>query len=110
MIIVLVLLIRTVSLSHGTRLILLVVIPGIRGFVALVLLFAGCKVRKGANGVGTNGVTANCMFFDRGTLLVLLLTYLSFPKCQGVLFPQSVKIHYFCSGPITPNLPTNWMS
>ena len=25
---------------------------------------------------------------------------LSPQKCQGVPFPQSVKIHYFCSGPI----------
>ena len=47
--------------------------------------------RKGANGVGTNGVTSHFMLFDRGTFRVLPLTY----------FYQSVKTHYFCSGPIS---------
>ena len=31
--------------------------------------------RKGTNGVSTRGVTAICIFFDRGTCLVLTLTY-----------------------------------
>ena len=32
-----------------------------------------------------------------GTPVILLL---SSQKCQGIPFPPSVKIHYFCSGPI----------
>ena len=35
------------------------------------------------NGVSTNGVTPNFMFFDRGTFWVLPLTY---QKCQGEPF------------------------
>ena len=58
--------------------------------------------RKGTNGVSTNGVTANLMFFDRGTFWVLPLTYFYIPKsARAYLFPQSVKIDYFCSGPIS---------
>ena len=57
--------------------------------------------RKGANGVRANGATANFMFFDRGTLWVLPLTYFYLPKsARAYLFPQSVRNHYFCSGPI----------
>ena len=42
------------------------------------------------------------MFFDRGTFWVLPLTYFYIPKSDRVhLFPQSVKINYFCSGPIS---------
>ena len=33
--------------------------------------------REGTNGVGTNGVAANFMLFDRGTCWVLPLTYFS---------------------------------
>ena len=41
------------------------------------------------------------MFFDRGTFWVLLSTYLYLPKsARAYRFPQSVKICYFCSGPI----------
>ena len=58
-----------------------------------------CFPRKGTNGVSTNGVTAKFMFFDRdfwGTPVDLL--YL--PKsARAYIFPQSVRIHYFCSGP-----------
>ena len=39
-----------------------------------------------------------------GTFWVLLLPLnllLSSQKCQGVPFSQSVKFHYFCSGPIS---------
>ena len=58
--------------------------------------------RKGTNGVSTSGVTAKVMFFDRGTFWVLLLTYFYLPKsARAYLFPQSVKINYFCSGPIS---------
>ena len=63
---------------------------------------SSCCARKGTNGVSTNGVTANFMFFDRGTFWVLPLTYFYLPKsARAYLFPQSVKIHYFCSGPIS---------
>ena len=49
-------------------------------------------LRKGANGVSTNGVTAYFMFFGRGTFWVLPLTYFGLPKsAKGYLFPQSVK-------------------
>ena len=58
--------------------------------------------RKGTNGISTNGVTANFIFFERGTIWVLLLTYFYLPKsARAYLFPHSVKIHYFCSGPIS---------
>ena len=41
-------------------------------------------------------------FFDRGTCWVLPLTYLYLPKsARAYLFPQSVKISYFCSGSIS---------
>ena len=61
-----------------------------------------CRSRKGTNGVSTNVVTANFMFFDRGTSWVLLLTYLNLPRsARAYLLPQSVKIHYFCSGTIS---------
>ena len=56
--------------------------------------------RKGTNGVSTNGVTGNFVFVDRGTFRVLPLTYFYLPKsARPYLFPQSLKIHYFCSGP-----------
>ena len=52
---------------------------------------------KGTNWVSTNGVTASFMLFDRRTFWVLLLTYLYLPKsARAYLFPQSVKINYFC--------------
>ena len=39
---------------------------------------------------------------NRGTSWVLPLTYLYLPKSAGAyLFPQSVIMHYFCSGPIS---------
>ena len=42
--------------------------------------------RKETNGVSTNGVTANFMFFDRGTFCVLLLTYFYLPKSARAYF------------------------
>ena len=45
--------------------------------------------RKGTDGVGTNGVSANLICFDRGTFWVLPLTYLCLPKsARAYLFPQ----------------------
>ena len=58
--------------------------------------------RKGTNGVSTNGVTACFISFARGTFWVLPLTYFYLPRsARAYLFPQSVKSHYFCSGPIS---------
>ena len=57
--------------------------------------------RKGTDGVSTNGVTANLVFFDRGTFRGLPLTYLYIPRrARAYLFPKSDKIVYLCSGPI----------
>ena len=57
---------------------------------------------KGTNGVGTNGVTTNLLFlFDRGAFWALPLTYFYLPKsARAHLFPQPVKTHYLCGGPI----------
>ena len=69
---------------------------------------------EGQNGVSTNGVTANHLFFDRGTFRVLPLTCFYLPKSAvAYLFPQSVKNHYFCSGHIRADLipvdVTTWL-
>ena len=43
-----------------------------------------------------------CSWFLTGTLLVLHLIYVYIPKsARAYLFPQSVKIPYLCSGPIS---------
>ena len=48
------------------------------------------------------GILQFSCLFDRGTFWVLPLTYLYLPKSAGAyLFPQSLKIHYFCSGPVS---------
>ena len=60
--------------------------------------------RRGTNGIGTNGVTANLLFFDRGAFWVLPLTYFYLPKsarAHAHLFRQSVKMCCFCSRPIS---------
>ena len=57
-------------------------------------------VRKGTNGISTNRVTSNFMFFDRDFLGTPINLLLSSQKWQGVFFSQAVKIHYFCSGPM----------
>ena len=63
--------------------------------------------RKGTNGVSTNGVTANFMFFDRGTFWVFPLTYFYHPQsAMAYLFhnlsivPQSDKIITFAAAPL----------
>ena len=64
----------------------------------------GHEARKGTDGVSTNGATANliCLTEDRGVSWVLPLTYLSLPEsARAYLFPLSVKISYFCCGPIS---------
>ena len=66
-------------------------------------------IRKGTNGVGTNGVTADFMLFDRGTLLgapVNLL--LSSQKCQGVPFSPICQKSLLLQRPhlvLTPFVP-----
>ena len=62
-------------------------------------------------GVGTNGVTANFMFFDRGTSWVPICQHLStsvnirqHPSTSvnsAYLSTQYIKQHYFCSYPIS---------
>ena len=74
--------------------------PGTRSAAPRRRWTAGAsRTRKGTNGVSTNGVTANFMFFDRRPFWVPICQNLS-TSVNFVLFPQSVKIHYFCSGPI----------
>ena len=59
-------------------------------------------IRKGTTGVRTHGVAANVMVFDRGTFLVLPLTYLYLPKsARAYLFLILSNNCYFCSGPIS---------
>ena len=69
---------------------------------ALEVTGATCEMtRKGTNGVGTDGVTASLQLFDSGTFWVLQLTYFYLPKsARAYLFPEYVKMHYFCSGPM----------
>ena len=58
--------------------------------------------RRWTAGVSTDGVAANFVLFDRGAFWVLPLAYSYLAKsARAYLFPQSVKIHYFCSGPIS---------
>ena len=59
------------------------------------LRFESYVFRKGTNGINTNGVTADFMFFDRD------LTYFHLPKsARAYLFPQSVKIVAFAAAPL----------
>ena len=63
--------------------------------------------RTGTNGVGTNGVTANYMFFDRGTFWVLPLTYFNLPKsARAYFFPNLSKLVIFAAAPLvlTPSV------
>ena len=58
-----------------------------------VILFNG--LRKGTNGVSTNGVTAIYVWTE-GLVWVLPLTYFYIPKsARAYPVPQSVKFHYF---------------
>ena len=78
----------------------IVVIGVIAVMVVIVVIAIVRFTRKGTNWVSTNGATANSVFFDRGTVWVLPLTYFYIPKsARAYLFPQSAKIHYFCSWP-----------
>ena len=58
------------------------------------------SIRKGTNGVGTNGVTANCLFFDRWTYWVLPLIYFCLPKsARAFLFPPICQNSSFLQRP-----------
>ena len=59
--------------------------------------------RRGTNGVGTSGVSAHVMFFDRGAFAVLPVNdAVIFPKVPWrTFFPKLSKVITFCSGPIS---------
>ena len=79
-----------------------IIIIIILSVILLLLLIMIMIIGKGQMGSALMGVTANFMFFDRGTFWVLPLTCFYIHKSARVyLFPQSVKIDYFCSGPIS---------
>ena len=60
----------------------------------------GVSSRKGTHGVSTKGGHCKCYVFDR-VVFGVPLAYFCLPKsARAYLFPQPVKIHYFCSGPI----------
>ena len=67
-----------------------------------IYIYTHIHIRKGTNGVSTNGVPANFQFFDGGTSWVLPLTYFYIPRsARAYLSPQSVEIRYFCGGPVS---------
>ena len=58
------------------------------------------RLGKGQMGSALMGSLQVFMSFDRGTFWVLSSTYFYLPKSsRACLFPQSVEIRYFCSGP-----------
>ena len=69
---------------------------------------------RGTNGVSANGVTANLVFFDKGTFCVLPLTYFYHPKSdRAYLFPS--KSITFAASPLmlTPfvrNRSVRWLA
>ena len=83
-------------------LLLLVFAGGEQQLTVLGMVLAAKRFsQRGTDVVGTNRVTASFSFFARGTFWVLPLTYFYLPKsARAYLFPQSVKIHYFCIGPM----------
>ena len=52
----------------------------------------GCRSRKGTNGVSANGVTANFVFFDRGTFGVFPLTYFYLPRSARACLVDSCRV------------------
>ena len=80
------------------------------------VFFAGDRIRKGTNGVSTNGATACYIYIYLYIMFVVFLFlteerfgYQSVKICQHLssltmlhtFFPQSVKKHYFCRDPIS---------
>ena len=84
----------TTTTTATTILLLLIIIR--------ISISLSTEVRKGTDGVSTNGFTANYMFFDREAFWALPLTYFYLPPqkvARAYLFSDSVKIHYFYSLP-----------
>ena len=66
---------------------------------------AGNRTRKGTTGVTLMGSLQQHQCFLIGTFGVLPLAYFYIPEiARAYLFPQSVRTHYFCSGPISVDL------
>ena len=61
--------------------------------------------RRGTNGVGTDGVTAKFMLFDRGTFRVLPTTYFYIPKVPGCIFFPTICQIWFVRDQGLPALP-----
>ena len=58
--------------------------------------------RKGPVGSALTGSLRISCFMTEGLFGVLMLSYFYLPKsARAYLFPQSVKINYFCSSPIS---------
>ena len=80
--------------------IIIMIIITIIMIIVIIIVIVNVLVK--INGVSTNAVAANFMFFDRGTFWVLPFTYFCLPKsARACLFPQSVRIVDFCSGPVS---------
>ena len=59
-------------------------------------------IGKGHMGSALAGPLRILCFVDRVVFWILPLTYFDLPKnARAYLFPQSVKINYFCRGPIS---------
>ena len=56
--------------------------------------------RRGTTRVSTNGVSANYILFDRDFWVLPLAYFYLSQSARAYLFPQSVKNHYFGSGPV----------
>ena len=81
-----------------------VVIVVIRVIVLIVVIVVIAIVRfarKGTNGVSTNRVMTKKHVFGRGTFWVLICQNLSTSTNLAYLFPKPVRIHYFCSDPLS---------
>ena len=58
------------------------------------------KARKGTNGLSTNGVTANFMFFDRGTFWVPIFQNISKSVNVAYFFSNLSKLFTFAAAPL----------
>ena len=65
--------------------------PGAHEVTSLGSRFMWALSWKGTNGVSTNGVTANCMFFDRDLLGTPVHLLLSSQRCHGVPFSPNCR-------------------
>ena len=78
MIIIIIIIIIMIAIRIMILIILVMIIIII--MIIIMILLTISDIRKGTNGVSTSGVTANVMFFDRGTFWALLLAYFCLPK------------------------------